>query len=128
MSILKISVDNATLPRVRNAGDGGGLLAGALALETWIPQTADWDRRTKAASYPEEDLLLERVDWRGRPSPGRRPVDAPHKKGRVVLIGIACQSRAQSHGTYKFLPSIRCFIRRCSERDAANEREFRPHD
>ncbi|MCC7295750.1 MAG: hypothetical protein IT188_07905, partial [Acidobacteria bacterium] len=69
----------------------------------WIPQTADWDRKV-VASYPEEDLLLS--GWiMGEETIARKAavVDAPHKKGRVVLIGIACQSRAQSHGTYKFL-------------------------
>ena len=25
------------------------------------------------------------------------------KSGRIILIGIRCQNRAQSHGTYKFL-------------------------
>jgi hypothetical protein len=30
-------------------------------------------------------------------------VDTRHKKGRIILIGIPCQNRGQSHGTYKFL-------------------------
>jgi hypothetical protein len=30
-------------------------------------------------------------------------VDMRYKEGRIILIGIRCQSRAQSHGTYKFL-------------------------
>jgi hypothetical protein len=30
-------------------------------------------------------------------------VDTQYQKGRIVLIGIRCQHRAQSHGTYKFL-------------------------
>ena len=31
------------------------------------------------------------------------PVDVKHQKGHIILIGIRCQHRAQSHGTYKFL-------------------------
>jgi len=30
-------------------------------------------------------------------------VDLEWKKGRIALIGIRAQHRAQSHGTYKFL-------------------------
>ena len=30
-------------------------------------------------------------------------VDTKYKKGRVILIGVPCQNRAQAHGTYKFL-------------------------
>jgi hypothetical protein len=30
-------------------------------------------------------------------------VDTRYKDGRIILIGIRCQNRAQSHGTYKFL-------------------------
>jgi hypothetical protein len=30
-------------------------------------------------------------------------VDTRHKDGRIIMIGIRCQNRAQSHGTYKFL-------------------------
>ena len=103
MSILKISVDNATPLGYGMPETAAAVFSGSPALETWIPQTADWDRKV-VASYPEEDLLLS--GWiMGEETIARKAavVDAPHKKGRVVLIGIACQSRAQSHGTYKFL-------------------------
>ncbi len=30
-------------------------------------------------------------------------VDTTYKDGHIILIGIRCQNRAQSHGTYKFL-------------------------
>jgi hypothetical protein len=30
-------------------------------------------------------------------------VDTSYKSGHIIMIGFACQNRAQSHGTYKFL-------------------------
>jgi len=30
-------------------------------------------------------------------------VDTRYKDGRIILIGMRCQNRAQSHGTHKFL-------------------------
>jgi len=32
-------------------------------------------------------------------------VDTKYKDGRIILIGVRCQNRAESHGTYKFLLS-----------------------
>jgi hypothetical protein len=56
------------------------------------------------AAYPEEDILLS--GWLlGEDALARKAavVDTQYKKGHIILIGIRCQHRAQSHGTYKFL-------------------------
>jgi hypothetical protein len=56
------------------------------------------------ASYAESGVLMS--GWLlGEDVIARKAavVDMKYKKGRVALIGIACQNRAQSHGTYKFL-------------------------
>ena len=79
------------------------VFTGSPALETWVPLTTDWDRKV-VASYPESDILMS--GWLlGADVIARKAavVDTRYKKGRVILIGIACQTRAQSHGTYKFL-------------------------
>ncbi len=79
------------------------VFTGSPALETWVPLTTDWDRKV-VARYPESDILLS--GWLlGADVIARKAavVDTQYKKGRVILIGIACQARAQSHGTYKFL-------------------------
>jgi hypothetical protein len=64
---------------------------------------AEWDRKVVAA-YPEKDVLLS--GWLlGEDMIARKAavVDTRYQKGHIILIGIACQSRAQAHGTYKFL-------------------------
>lgn len=102
-SILQLRVDPATpigygLPETTPA-----VFSNSPALETWIPTTADWDRKV-VASYPEENILLS--GWLlGEDVIARRAavVDAQYKKGRIILLGIVSQARAQSHGTYKFL-------------------------
>jgi len=103
MSILKISVDN-TSPIGYGMGEtAAAVFTGSPALETWIPLTTEWDRKV-VASYPEDDILLS--GWMsGEETIARKAavVDTKFKKGHIVLIGIACQSRAQSHGTFKFL-------------------------
>ena len=72
------------------------------AFDTWIPQP-EWDRKV-VASYPEDGLLLS--GWLlGEDAIARKAavVDTSFKKGRIVLIGVRAQHRAQAHGTYKFL-------------------------
>jgi len=72
------------------------------AFTTWVP-SEEWDRKV-VASYPEENILLS--GWLlGENMIARKAavVDVKYKKGHIILIGIRCQFRAQSHGTYKFL-------------------------
>ena len=101
-SILRLEVDNETplgygLPR-----QAAGLFVRSLAFTTSLP-SYDWDRKV-VASYPESDILLS--GWLlGEDIIARKAavVDTQYKKGRIILIGIRCQHRAESHGTYKFL-------------------------
>jgi hypothetical protein len=63
----------------------------------------EWDRNV-VASYPEKDVLLS--GWLlGENVIARKAavVDLIYKNGHIILIGLRCQFRAQSHGTYKFL-------------------------
>jgi hypothetical protein len=56
------------------------------------------------AAYPEDNLLMS--GWLiGENVIARKAavVDTKYKEGRMILIGIRCQNRAQTHGTYKFL-------------------------
>ena len=75
----------------------------ALAFETRIPATGDWEVKI-AAGYPESDILLRGV-LIGEDLIVRRAavVDVRHGKGNFILIGFPCQHRAQTQGTYKFL-------------------------
>jgi hypothetical protein len=101
-SILKIEVDNTTPIGYGLPENAAAMFSDSLALSTRIP-SAEWDRKVVAA-YPEDDVLLS--GWLlGEDMIARKAavVDTQHKKGRIILIGIACQARAQSHGTYKFL-------------------------
>ncbi len=101
-SILRIEVDNTTPIGYGMPEKAAAMFSDSLALNTRIP-TAEWERKVVAA-YPEEDVLLS--GWLlGEDLIARKAavVDTQHKKGHIILIGIACQSRAQSHGTYKFL-------------------------
>lgn len=101
-SLLKLAVDNSTplgygLPPVTPA-----VFSDSPAFDTWIPQP-EWDRRV-VASYPEDGLLLS--GWLiGEEKIARKAavVDTSFKKGRIALIGVRAQHRAQAHGTYKFL-------------------------
>ena len=101
-SLLKLAVDNTTplgygLPSVTPA-----VFSDSPAFDTWIPQP-EWDRKV-VASYPEDGLLLS--GWLlGEDAIARKAavVDTSFKKGRIVLIGVRAQHRAQAHGTYKFL-------------------------
>ncbi len=101
-SILKIEVDNTTPIGYGMPEKAAAMFSDSLALSTRIP-SAEWNRKVVAA-YPEDDILLS--GWLlGEDMIARKAavVDTQHKKGRIILIGIACQHRAQSHGTYKFL-------------------------
>jgi len=73
-----------------------------VALDTWIPPN-EWDRKV-VARFPKDNILLS--GWLlGEEAISRKAavVDTQYQKGRIILIGIRCQHRAQSHGTYKFL-------------------------
>ena len=74
----------------------------SLALSTRVP-SGDWER-TVVASFPKNDVLMS--GWLlGEDVIARKAavVDTQYKKGHIILIGIRCQHRAQSHGSYKFL-------------------------
>ena len=101
-SILRIEVDNREPIGYGMPEKAAAVFADSPALNTRIPP-ADWDRRVIAA-YPDSDVLLS--GWLlGEDVIARKAavVDTRHKEGRIILIGIPCQNRAQSHGTYKFL-------------------------
>lgn len=101
-SILKIQVDNMTPIGYGMPEEAGAMFVRSLAMDTWIP-TAEWNRKV-VASFPEENILLS--GWLlGEDVIARKAavVDTQFKNGRIILIGIRSQHRAQSHGTYKFL-------------------------
>ncbi|OGD29035.1 MAG: hypothetical protein A2Y56_12065 [Candidatus Aminicenantes bacterium RBG_13_63_10] len=101
-SILRLEVDN-TLPMGYGLPEEtAAVFADSVALDTWVPP-AEWDRRV-VARFPKDGVLLS--GWLlGEDVISRKAavVDSSFKKGRVILIGIRSQHRAQSHGTYKFL-------------------------
>lgn len=101
-SILRILVDNETPIGYGMPKEAAAMFVNSLALDTSSPPF-DWDRKVVGA-YPEDDILLS--GWLlGGENLARRAcvVDTKYKEGRFILIGIRSQSRAQSHGTYKFL-------------------------
>jgi len=101
-SILKIIVDNQSPVGYGMPQEASAMFSESLALNTWVP-SGEWDRKV-VASYPEENILLS--GWLlGEDVIARTAavVDTKYKKGHIILIGIRCQFRAQSHGTYKFL-------------------------
>jgi hypothetical protein len=101
-SLLRIEVDNTTPIGYGMPEKAAAMFSDSLAIATSLPP-AEWDRKVVAA-YPEKDVLLS--GWLlGEEMIARKAavVDTRYKKGHIILIGIACQSRAQSHGTYKFL-------------------------
>jgi hypothetical protein len=102
-SLLRLSVDNVTPIGYGMPEETPAMFSDSLAMSTWVPQSGDWDRKV-VASYPKDNILLS--GWLlGEEVISRKAavVDAKYKKGHIVLIGICCQHRAQSHGTYKFL-------------------------
>jgi len=82
--------------------EAAAMFVNSLAFSTSSPPF-DWDRKVVAA-YPEDEVLLS--GWLlGEEYLTRKAavVDTKYKDGRIILIGVRCQNRAQSHGTYKFL-------------------------
>ncbi|MBE3124384.1 MAG: hypothetical protein IMZ57_01840 [Acidobacteria bacterium] len=101
-SILRILVDNETPIGYGMPKEAAAMFVNSLALDTFSP-SYDWDRKVVAA-YPEDEVLLS--GWLlGEEYLTRKAavVDTKWKAGRIILIGIRCQNRAQAHGTYKFL-------------------------
>jgi hypothetical protein len=101
-SILRINVNNQEPLGYGMPSQAAAVFARSLAFQTSIP-TGEWDRSV-VASFPKDDVLLS--GWLlGEDTISRKAavVDTAYKKGRVILIGIRSQHRAQSHGTYKFL-------------------------
>ena len=101
-SLLRILVDNETPIGYGMPKEAAAMFVNSLALDTFSP-SYDWDRKVVAA-YPEDEILVS--GWLlGEEYLARKAavVDTKWKDGRIILIGIRCQSRAQSHGTYKFL-------------------------
>ncbi|MEN6559982.1 MAG: M14 family metallopeptidase [Acidobacteriota bacterium] len=101
-SILRIAVDNETPIGYGMPREAAAMFVNSLAFDTFSPAYG-WDRKV-VASYPEDDVLLS--GWLlGEEYLTRKAavVDAKDKDGRIILIGVRCQNRAQSHGTYKFL-------------------------
>jgi len=101
-SLLRILVDNETPIGYGMPKEAVAMFVNSLALDTFSP-SYDWDRKVVAA-YPEDEILMS--GWLlGEEYLARKAavVDTKWKDGRIILIGIRCQSRAQSHGTYKFL-------------------------
>jgi hypothetical protein len=101
-SILRILVDNETPIGYGMPKESAAMFVNSLALETFSPPY-DWDRKV-VATYPDDNVLLS--GWLlGEEYLTRKAavVDTKYKDGRIILIGIRCQNRAQAHGTYKFL-------------------------
>ncbi len=101
-SILRILVDNETPIGYGMPKEAAAMFVNSMALDTFSP-SYDWDRKV-VASYPEDEVLLS--GWLlGEEYLTRKAavVDTKYKDGRIILIGIRCQNRAQAHGTYKFL-------------------------
>ncbi len=101
-SILKVNVNQKTPIGYGLNKESAVVFSRSLAFRT-NPPNMEWDR-TVVASYPKKDILLS--GWLlGEETISRSPavVDVTYKKGHLILIGIRCQHRAQSHGAYKFL-------------------------
>jgi hypothetical protein len=101
-SLLKINVDNTSPIGYGMPEEAAAMFSDSLAMDTWMPPN-EWNRKV-VASFPEDNVLLS--GWLlGEDIIARKAavVDTQYKKGHIILIGIRCQHRAQSHGTYKFL-------------------------
>jgi hypothetical protein len=101
-SILRLLVDNETPIGYGMPKEAAAMFVGSLALDTFSPPF-DWDRKV-VATYPDDNVLMS--GWLlGEEYLTRKAavVDTKYKDGRIILIGVRCQNRAQAHGTYKFL-------------------------
>jgi hypothetical protein len=101
-SILRLLVDNESPIGYGLPKETPAMFVNSLALDTFSP-SYEWDRKVVAA-YPEDEILMS--GWllgEGYLARKAAVVDTKWKDGRIILIGVRCQSRAQSHGTYKFL-------------------------
>ena len=95
-------MDNETPIGYGMPKEAAAMFANSPVFETLMPPY-DWNRKV-VATYPDDELLMS--GWLlGERIIARKAavVDTQFKAGRIILIGIRCQSRAQSHGTYKFL-------------------------
>jgi len=101
-SILAVDVDNTHPIGLGMPARASVVFADSPAFSTWIPR-GEWERRV-VARYPRKDILES--GWLlGQSHLSRRAalVDLEYGQGSIVLVGFRAQSRAQSHGTYKFL-------------------------
>jgi hypothetical protein len=101
-SILKILVDNETPIGYGMPKEAGAMFVNSLAFDTSNPPY-EWDRKV-VATYPDDEVLMS--GWLlGEDAIARKAcvVDTTYMDGHIILIGVRCQNRAQSHGTYKFL-------------------------
>ncbi len=103
-SMLRLLVDATHPVAYGMRSEEAGYFAGSPAFETRVPDPR-FDRRV-VASYPEraDDLLVSGY-LRGGEMIARRAavVDLKVGNGRVVLIGLRAQHRAQPHRTFKLL-------------------------
>lgn len=101
-SILRTSVDS-THPLGYGLSDSLAVVfSDSPAFQTRIP-SGEWER-TVVVRYPEKDLLLS--GWLlGEKQLVRKAavVELRYQKGIISMIGIRCQHRGQSHGTFKLL-------------------------
>jgi len=101
-SILRILVDNESPIGYGMPREAAAMFVNSPAFDTFSPGYG-WERKVVAA-YPADEILMS--GWLlGEENLARKAavVDTKWKDGRIILIGVRCQSRAQSHGTYKFL-------------------------
>ena len=103
-SMLRLKVDNTHPVAYGMRTEEAGYFSDSPAFQTRLPD-ARFDRRV-VASYPEyDDQILVSGYLKGGELLERRAavVDLRVGKGRVVLIGLRAQHRAQPHRTFKLL-------------------------
>jgi hypothetical protein len=102
-SIVKLDVDNAQpLAFGLPAETGAFFAAGAVYEMDWSKPGADGVRMV--ARYAAKDVLMSGwLEGEGRMAGRGAVVEARSGGGRVILMGIRAQHRAQSLGTFRFL-------------------------